>query len=96
MFLDSCFLDEMLSDSLITIGGVWGTILSSRRMHPYHNEQHLDTTKCVRRCKQCFAVKPLECYFNRSKTAFCVICDRCRSSQRRRYHCMNLASGGYE
>ena len=40
----------------------------------------------TRRCRQCFVNKPLDCYLNKSRTSYCVICDRCRSSQRRRYH----------
>lgn len=47
-------------------------------------------TKCIsnqsRRCRQCFAVKPLSSYLNKMKTSLCVICDHCRESQRKRYY----------
>ena len=48
----------------------------------------LDTKQPIhtRRCRQCFVNKPLDCYLNKTRTSYCVICDRCRSSQRRRYH----------
>lgn len=44
------------------------------------------STNTTRRCRQCFAVKPIACYINKAGNGLCVICDKCRTSQRRRYH----------
>ncbi|OAO13236.1 hypothetical protein AV274_5082 [Blastocystis sp. ATCC 50177/Nand II] len=55
-------------------------------MNPTECPEHRGESKIMRRCKQCFAVKPLECYLNKVGNDLCVICDRCRGMQRRRYH----------
>jgi len=49
-----------------------------------HSPRVLPAT--LRRCKQCYALKRMDCFFNKNRTGYCVICDRCRMSQRRRYY----------
>ena len=48
---------------------------------------HQELKQKYRQCRQCFVTKPLICYLSKSHTNLCVICDRCRSAQRKRYYC---------